>query len=111
MFEESLQKIFKTIFIDYNFQFPLSWTWIGINGAIVTGRYELKKDGGVRGVVLNGKPKSVEFPINALVVDGRGQAVHILFKDSMEFGDLSPCRVDEPAPATPPIWPGGMGKA
>ncbi len=41
--KETIQKIFEKILIDYNFQFPISWVWIGVNGAFLTGRFELSK--------------------------------------------------------------------
>ncbi len=111
MFEESLHDIFKRVLIEYNFQYPMTWTWIGINGRAVTGRFERKKDGGLKTIMLNGKPKTLRFPVNAMLVDATGQAVHILFKSSMQLGEMNRCKVDEPPPAVPPFWPGGIGKA
>lgn len=96
---ETLQKIFKMIFLEYNFQVPISWVWIGVNGAFFTGRIELSKSGKeAKSIILSGKAKKLRFPINVMLVDSKGEAAHILFKGPGEDDVLTRCRVDGPLP-------------
>ena len=104
--KESMQKIFKKILIDYNFQPPISWVWIGVNGAFMTGRIEFSKGSKeFKSILLSGKPKKLRFPVNVMLVDSRGEAAHVLFKGTGEAKDeVNRCRVDEP-PGLISNWP------
>jgi hypothetical protein len=109
---ESIQKIFRMILIDYNFELPITWVWIGVNGAFLTGRIERSRWSEELGsVVLSGNPKKIRFPVNAMLVDAKGQAAHVLFKETGEVDGVNRLRVDEPKPAVPPSPPTGWGKA
>jgi hypothetical protein len=99
--EESLRKIFETILIKYNFQFPISWVWIGINGAFLTGRFEFSKNEKFKSIILNGKAKKLRFPINAMLVDARGEAAHVLLKRFGEVDMVTRCKIDDPPPMGP----------
>ncbi len=104
--EESLKKVFLTILIDFNFQFPISWVWIGVNGAFLTGRFEFSKnEKKFKSIILNGKAKKLRFPVNAMPVDARGEAVHVFFKRFGEVNKVARCRVDDPPPIGPLNWP------
>lgn len=109
---ESFHKVFDKIFLDYNFQFPLSWVWISVNGAFLTGRFERSNsDKKFESILLTGKVKKIIFPINAMIVDANGAAAHVLLKKNGEIGEVTRCRSDQPMPATPLGWPIGCGKA
>ncbi len=102
--EENLKKIFLTILFDFYFQFPISWVWIGVNGAFLTGRFELSKTKEFKSIVLSGKAKKLRFPINAMLVDAKGEAAHVLLKRSGEVDKVTRCRVDEAPPIAPLNW-------
>jgi len=110
--KESMQKIFKKILIDYNFQSPISWVWVGVNGAFMTGRIEfLEGSKEFKSILLSGKPNKLRFPVNVMLVDSRGEAAHILFKGTGGADEVNRCCVDEPQRAAPSDWPTGCGKA
>jgi hypothetical protein len=110
--KESIHEIFKKILIEYKFQLPISWVWIGVNGALLTGRIEMSRwSKEFRSVTLSGNPKKLRYPVNVMLVDARGEAAHVLFKGTGEADEINRCRVDEPPPAIPPGWPTGCGKA
>jgi hypothetical protein len=99
--KESVQRAFEIILLEYNFQFPISWVWIGINGTFLTGRFELSKSGEkLKTTVLSGKVRKIRFPVNIMLVDGGGKAAHILL-NSAEFGEVTRCSVDEPLSIAP----------
>ena len=103
--QESVQRALEIILIDYNFQFPIHWVWVGINGAFLIGRFEIQKSGEkLKSILLTGKPKKLRFPVNIMLVDARGEAAHILLH-SDNFGKVIRCRVDEPSPIAPLNWP------
>jgi len=102
---KSIKESFKKILTEYNFQFPLSWVWIGVNGAFLTGRFELSKgDLKLKSIHLSGRAQKLRPPVNAMVVDARGYAVHILFKSFGEVSKITYCHVDEAPPIAPLNW-------
>jgi hypothetical protein len=106
----NFDKAFKTILIDYNFQPPIAWVWVGRNGAFLFGKiiWEGKE---YKSVTLGGKPKKLRFPVNVMLVDAKGMAAHLLLKETGEIDGANRCRVEEPPPAISPNWPNGCGKA
>lgn len=108
--KEGFEKAFKTILVDYNFQPPIAWVWIGVNGAFMTGKiiWEGKE---FKSITLSGKPKKLRLPVNVMLVDAKGMAAHLLLKKTGEVDGVNRCRVDEPPPAAPLNWPTGCGKA
>jgi len=103
--KESLQKIFKKILIDYNFQLPVSWVWIGVNGAFMTGRIEFSEASKeFKSILLSGKPRKLRFPVNVMFVDARGEAAHVLFKGTGGADEVNHCRFEEP-PGPISNWP------
>jgi hypothetical protein len=103
--QEGIQKIFKMILVDYKFELPVSWVWIGVNGAFLTGRIEFsKRDKELKSIILSGKAKKLRFPVNVMLVDAKGDAAHVLFRGSGEVDKVTRCRVDEPSPVGPPNW-------
>jgi hypothetical protein len=111
--KENIHEILKKILIDYKFQLPIAWVWVGVNGVFLTGRIEVSKGSKeFRSVTLSGNPKKLRFPVNVMFVDSRGQAAHVLSRGAGEGDDeLNRLRVDEPPPAGPLAWPTGCGKA
>ena len=104
--EKSVQECFKKILTEYNLQFPLSWVWIGVNGAFLTGRFELSRsDVKLKSIHLSGKAEKLRPPVNAMIVDARGYAVHIFFGSSGEVSKMTYLCVDEPPPIAPLNWP------
>jgi hypothetical protein len=112
MIEESIRELFKKILIEFTFQLPISWVWVGQNGGFMTGRIEVSKlTKEPRSVILSGNPKKLKFPVNIMLVDARGDAAHVLLKESGEIDGVNRLRVDEPPPEVPPRWPISFGKA
>lgn len=103
MFSEESFKIIGAMFIEYNFQWPISWAMIGVNGAFLTGRFELSIIGKkFKSTVLSGKAKKLRFPINAMFVDAKGKAAHVAFLRTGEVGETTPFNISK----TPSIsWP------
>ncbi|MFB3886041.1 MAG: hypothetical protein ACE144_12495 [Thermodesulfobacteriota bacterium] len=105
--EKSLEVIFKRLLLEHSFQFPLTWAWIGANGGVLAGRFEWSVGKGLETIILSGKPKTLRYPVNAMIVDRRGVAAHILFKGPEEISKATLCRADEPSIP----WPKDSPKA
>ena len=110
--KETFIEVFKIILIDYDFRLPISWVWIGVNGAFMTGRIEISKGSKeLRSVTLSGNPKKLRFPVNVMFVDATGNAAHVLFKGPGQANEVNRLHVDDPPPATPSGSPISFGKA
>ena len=100
--EEGFKKIFEMMFIEHDFKLPMSWVLIGVNGAFLTGRFELSIIGKkFKCIVLNGKANRLRFPINAMFVDAKGKAAHVSFLRTGETGEITPFNISE-IPSTSP---------
>ena len=110
--KESMVEIFKKILIEYKFQPPISWVWIGVNGAFMTGRIAISKGSKELGsVTLSGNPEKIKFPVTVMLVDAKGDAVHVLFKGPGQVDKVKSLLGDDPPPATPSGSPISFGKA
>jgi hypothetical protein len=109
--EEAFKKIVEMIFIDYKFEFPITFAMVGMKGFLVwkfelaMAIGELKTTAKFESTVLAGKAKSLRFPINMMIVDSRGEAIHILFKAPSEINKVTRCQVEQPPPTDPINWP------
>lgn len=100
--EEGFKKIVEMILIDHQFEFPITFVMIGVNGSILAARFEMAK-GEFKTNILTGKPKHLRFPINTMFVDAKGKAAHVCFERSGQYGNLTRCLGQ---PEMPPIgWP------
>ena len=86
---EQFQRIAEEIFLRHNFELPITWVMVGVNGAIFAGRFELSVLKKFKVIVLTGEAKKLRFPINMLVVDKTGKAGYVFFKRSDGPIDLS----------------------
>jgi len=92
---EQFQKIAEEIILKHRFEFPISWVMIGVNGAFLTGRWELSiPQKQFRSLTLSGKAKKLRRPINMMLVDRIGKAFHVLFKKGDEPIDLTNLRIE-----------------
>jgi hypothetical protein len=89
--EKELFKIFEELVLIRNFQSPVIWTMVGVNGAVLRAKWEFSFDPEAdlfersNVTVLEGKAKNLRFPINLFVTDREDRSVNILFeKDRKE---------------------------
>jgi hypothetical protein len=88
--EESIRKVFEIMLVQYQFELPMSWAIIGVNGTFLTGKFEASITGQFRSTVLSGKANRLRFPINCLFVDRKGKAALVAFSKSSEIGKVTP---------------------
>lgn len=91
MFKQAqFQMLAEEIFLKHHFELPVSFAMIGVNGAFLTGRFELSFfQTKFRAILLSGKAKDLRFPINMLLVDKTGKAAHTSFERSDKPVDLT----------------------
>ena len=103
---EDVLKVIMKMLVEYNFQFPLSWVFIGVNGSFWTGRFEF---GGIgtkfKYIPLSGEEQELKPPINGMVIDSRGDAMHFSVKGSGEVSDPTLLRLTKPLAIAPLNWP------
>lgn len=81
---DDLTEVIVSLFVKYNFQYPLHLVMVGINEAFVNLKFNPNC------VILAGRAKDLRFPINCMFVDGKGDAAHVLFKMSGEPSEITP---------------------
>ena len=93
--EKEISKIILALF-EKKFEFPMTLVMIGINGSHLVAKFEMltitEKNvvtTKFKNSVLSGKAENLRFPINAMFVDARGIAAHILIKNADKLGDLT----------------------
>jgi hypothetical protein len=93
--EQQFQRITEEILVNHRFEFPITWTMIGINGYVFAGKWEVTILKKFNNVILHGQPKRLRFPINMMLVDRTGKAAHVLFKKSDAPIDLTRLQIGE----------------
>ena len=96
---ENVLKVIMKMLVEYKFQFPLSWVFIGINGSFWSGRFEFEVgENKIKHIPIGNQYSILMPPINGMVVDLRGDAMHFSIKGSGEVSHPTICRISESIP-------------
>ncbi len=80
---DQFERLLAETLLKHNFQVPMTWVMIGVNGHIFAGRFNppTTEKEPVGFVIIVGEAKRLRFPINLLLVDRDGMATHFFFEN------------------------------
>ena len=99
---EDFLKVIMKMLVEYKFLFPLNWVFIGINGSFWAGRFEFDgRETKIKHIPIGNQDSILIPPINGMVVDSTGDAMHFSIKGSGEVSHPTICRLNESIPIGP----------
>jgi hypothetical protein len=86
--EEDIKKALEEMLFKHEFELPLTFVLVGVNGTILTGRIEVSIIDGPQ-ITVKGEASKLRFPINLMIIDQKGKAGHVAFSMTGEEKEVT----------------------